>query len=59
MTRPSPNAEKPGVTFQMLCPTCGNPMWLMRISPFDDVHDLRTFKCQVCERTESAAIKFK
>jgi hypothetical protein len=25
----------------------------------DDVHDFRTFKCQVCGCTESAIIKFK
>jgi hypothetical protein len=60
MAQPSnPVLEKPGVTFQPPCPTCGNPMWLMRLSPFDDVHDFRTFKCQVCGCAESAIIKFK
>ena len=41
------------------CPTCGNPMWLARLSKFDDTHDLRTFKCQVCERVESVVAEFK
>ena len=41
------------------CPTCCNPMWLVRLSKFDDDRDLRTFKCQVCERTESMVVKFK
>ena len=40
------------------CPKCGAPMWLMRLSAFD-AHDLRTFKCQVCEHTESMAVKFR
>ena len=41
------------------CPTCGVPMWLIRLSKFDEDQDLRTFKCQVCERTESMVVKFK
>jgi hypothetical protein len=32
---------------------CGNPMWLMRLSAYSDTEELRTFKCQVCERTET------
>jgi len=34
-------------------------MWLVRLSSFDDDHDLRTFKCQVCEHTESVKVKFR
>jgi len=41
------------------CPTCGNPMWLVRLSQFDDDRDLRTFKCQVCEFTESVIVQFR
>ena len=59
MTHPNPVSEAPGVTFQPPCPTCGNPMWLMRLSAFDADHDLRTFKCQVCGYTDSVVVKFK
>jgi|KBSSwiStaDraftv2_1062776.scaffolds.fasta_scaffold5919682_1 hypothetical protein len=60
MAQPNhPAPEKPGVTFQPPCPTCGNPMWLMRLSKFNDTHDLRTFKCQVCMHTESNVVEFK
>ena len=31
----------------------------LSLSAFDDDHDLRTFKCQVCEHTESMKVKFK
>jgi hypothetical protein len=41
------------------CPTCGNPMWLTRLSKFDDANDLRTFKCQVCEHVETTIAKSK
>jgi hypothetical protein len=34
-------------------------MWLVRLSTFDDDHDLRTFKCQVCEHMESRKVKFR
>ena len=42
---------------QPLCPTCGVPMWLIRLSKFEADSDLRTFKCQVCEHTESTVVK--
>ena len=51
------HSQKPEL--QPPCPTCGNPMWLFRLSQFDDDHDLRTFKCQVCEHTESTIVQFK
>jgi len=57
--QPDSVSEKPGVTFQPPCPKCGAPMWLVRMSAFDDTHDLRTFNCQVCEHTQSMAVKFK
>jgi len=41
------------------CPTCGNPMWLIRLSQFDGDRDLRTFECQVCEHIESSVAQFK
>jgi transposase-like protein len=59
MAQPAPIGEKPGVTFQPPCPTCGNPMWLLRLSPFDDDRDLRTFKCQVCEFTETLIVQYR
>jgi hypothetical protein len=34
-------------------------MWLMRLAQVDDDRDLRTFKCQVCELTESVIVEFK
>ena len=60
MAQPTiPSSEKPGTTFQPPCPTCGVPMWLLRLSQFSDDSDLRTFKCQVCGHTESRAVQFK
>jgi hypothetical protein len=53
------HVEKPEITFQPPCPKCGVPMWLVRLSAFDEAHDLRTFKCQVCNDTESMAVKFE
>ena len=53
----SPDVEKDFL--QPPCPTCGAPMWMVGLSSFKDDHDLRTFKCQVCERTESKAVKLK
>ena len=50
-TSPKPELQPP-------CPTCGNPMWLVRLSQFDDHRDLRTFQCQVCEFIESV-VKFR
>jgi hypothetical protein len=59
MAQPNnPISEEP-VTFQPPCPTCGNPMWLMRLSAFNEDHDLRTFRCQVCGYTDSMVVKFK
>jgi hypothetical protein len=34
-------------------------MWLMTLSKFDRAHDIRTFKCHVCEYTESKIVSFK
>jgi hypothetical protein len=59
MMQPNPAREKAGVTFQPPCTKCGNPMWLVRLSSFDDDHDLRTFKCQVCLHSETVTVKFK
>jgi hypothetical protein len=50
----SPKSE-----LQPPCAKCGAPMWLVRLSKFDDAHDLRTFKCQVCEHIQSAVAEFK
>jgi len=55
----NPIPEAPGVTFQPPCPTCGMPMWLTRLSKFDDAHDLRTFECKVCTHVESRVVDFK
>ena len=41
------------------CPMCAAPMWLVRLTPFKPDHDQRTFKCQVCDHTESVVTKFK
>ena len=54
-----PTASPPQRDLQPPCPTCGLPMWLVRRSSIDDDRDLRTFKCQVCEHTESAIIQFR
>ena len=51
--------DSPKSELQPPCPTCGSPMWLVRLSKFDDASDLRTFKCQVCERIESTVAAFK
>ena len=59
MAEPNPTSERPGVTFQPPCPKCDNPMWLMRLSMFDDNNDLRTFKCYVCDHTENKVVKFR
>jgi hypothetical protein len=34
-------------------------MWLVRLSPVDSNHDTRSFKCQVCEQTETRTLKFR
>ena len=61
MSRPSISviAPRPTPELQSPCPMCGNPMWLMRLSAYSDTEELRTFKCQVCERTESLTVQFK
>jgi hypothetical protein len=59
MTQSQPISGPPKTTLQPPCPTCSTPMWLLRLAPFNDDHDLRTFKCQVCDHTESMKVKFK
>jgi formate dehydrogenase maturation protein FdhE len=59
MAQSQPVPESPQSELQPPCPTCGVPMWLVRLSKFDGEQDLRTFKCQVCEHTESMVVKFK
>jgi len=54
-----PISEKTNVTFQPPCPTCGLPMWLKRLSKFDEAHDLGTFECMVCTHVESRVVDFK
>jgi hypothetical protein len=49
---PKPELQPP-------CPTCGNPMWLIRLSKFDKDKDLRTFRCIVCDCIESSVVEFK
>jgi hypothetical protein len=58
MTQPSRLSERPGVTFQRRCSVCGSPMWMTRISKYDNGHDLRTFECKVCDHSESLVIEF-
>jgi hypothetical protein len=53
------NAPRPTSELQPPCPACGNPMWLTRLSAYSDKEELRTFECQVCERTENLTVKFK
>ena len=53
------NDPHPTSELQPPCPTCGNRMWLTRMSAYSDTKELRTFKCQVCERTECLTVKFK
>jgi transposase-like protein len=59
MAQSQPIPGQRGIPLQPPCPTCGVPMWLIRLSPYAKGQDLRTFKCQVCERTESMVVKFK
>jgi hypothetical protein len=59
MTQPNPISEKPGVTFQLPCPRCRAPMWLVRLEPHDGNHDLRTFECKVCLHSESIVVNYK
>jgi hypothetical protein len=59
MKQPNPVSEKAGVTFQPPCKKCGEPMWLVRLSPLGNGEDLREFECQVCEISESMIVKFQ
>jgi transposase-like protein len=59
MSEPNPISEKSGVTFQPPCPRCGSPMWLVRLDPHDEGHDLRSFECKVCDHSESKVVQFK
>ena len=59
MNQSQPVFDAPETTLQPPCPTCGAAMWLVRRSTFDGDHDLRTFKCQVCEYTETVKTKFR
>jgi len=59
VAQPSPIPEKSGVTLQPPCSTCGSPMWLIGLSRVDDKHDLRTFKCQVCEHKKNLIVQFR
>ena len=58
MAQPNPIPEKVDVTFQPPCPKCGDPMWLVRLEPYDREHDQRTFECKVCAHSESRVVKF-
>ena len=45
---------------QRRCPTCGLPMFLLRIEPSDQVeHDVRTFECSTCAYAETVTVKFR
>jgi hypothetical protein len=51
--------DSPKTLLQPPCSACGAPMWLVRLTPFKPDHDQRTFKCQVCNHTESVVTKFQ
>ena len=59
MAQSQSSSDETKSILQPPCPTCGAPMWLVRSYAIDAEHDLRTFKCQVCEHTESMKVKFR
>jgi hypothetical protein len=59
MAQSQSSFDEPKDILQPPCPSCGLPMWLVLLTPFTADHDMRTFKCQLCEHTESVAVKFK
>ena len=58
MAQSQSNPDTRKDVLQPPCPECGLPMWMVGLSTFKDDHDLRTFRCQVCEHTESQTAKF-
>ena len=42
-----------------LCPNCATPMSLVRVEPDKADHDMRTYQCATCKRSESAVVKYK
>ena len=50
------NVSRAPPELQPPCPLCGNPMWLTRLTAYRDAEELRTFKCQVCDHTESRTV---
>ena len=59
MAQPEPTADSLKTILQPPCPTCRAPMWMVGVLSFKMDHDLRTFKCQVCDHTESVVTKFR
>ena len=55
--QPVPSQRR--IPLQPRCPTCGVPMWLIRLTQDGQYQDLRTFRCQTCDRVESTVVKFK
>lgn len=49
------NYEDRKDVLQPPCPDCGMPMWLTGYASTKDQLDIRTFRCVVCERTETVA----
>jgi len=41
------------------CATCGAPMWLTRIEPYEPDHDQRTFECEACGNSTTEIIKHR
>jgi hypothetical protein len=41
------------------CPTCGAPMFLMRIEPAKPDYDKRTFECPQCLEQVTEVVKFR
>jgi hypothetical protein len=55
-----PGSHRPSKEFSRpRCMKCGAIMWLTRIEPAGmPGHDLRTFECTNCGRTETVTVKF-
>jgi hypothetical protein len=54
----APGLPKLPTDLQPPCPKCRNPMWLVRLTKYDDKHDLRSFECKVCEHSENRIVRF-
>jgi hypothetical protein len=49
----------PTLVEQQPCPSCRMHMMLARIQQNRPDHDMHVFRCSTCQRSESAAVKYK